>query len=145
MSPIPPLPAVEPPTIADIQRIAVTQNATLVEYSLVGDYQLYIWVIQPGGEVHFTSVNLQPLDQQNTSLTQLVRNTREKIEKKAESIPELRQLHELLIEPIASYLPDDPQARVILFPHGELFLLPFPALQDSNNTYLIQKQVVLNM
>ncbi|AFY82524.1 tetratricopeptide repeat protein [Oscillatoria acuminata] len=137
------IPAVEPPTIADIQRIAHTQNATLVEYSLVGDNQLYIWVIQPRGEVHFTSVNLQPLHEQNTSLTQLVRNTREKIEKKAESIPELRQLHQLLIEPIAPYLPEDPQARVILLPHGELFLLPFPALQDSTDTYLIQKHTLL--
>ncbi len=70
-------------------------------------------------------------------------HTREKISNKDSPIPELRQLHQLLIEPIAQYLPDDPEARVILIPQSELFLLPFPALQDAQGNYLIQNHTLL--
>ncbi len=39
-----------------------------------------------------------------------------------------KQLHQLLIEPIADLLPKDPAERVVFMPQESLFLLPFPAL-----------------
>ncbi len=54
-----------------------------------------------------------------------------------------QQLHEILIEPIAEFLPTDPEARVIFIPHGELFQVPFPALQDEEGNYLIEKYPIL--
>ncbi|GAB4200234.1 MAG: CHAT domain-containing protein [Coleofasciculaceae cyanobacterium] len=57
--------------------------------------------------------------------------------------PYLQELHRLLIEPVAEFLPTDPNARVIFIPHGKLFFVPFPALQDSNGQYLIQKHTIL--
>ncbi|MGB5959738.1 MAG: tetratricopeptide repeat protein, partial [Coleofasciculaceae cyanobacterium] len=64
---------VKPPTIEEIKLIAKTQNATLVQYSIVNDTfknqekeevrqsALYIWVVKPTGEVVFKQVDLKSL------------------------------------------------------------------------------------
>ena len=62
-----------PPTLEDIQRIAREQNATLVEYSIIFDYQLYIWVIPPQGEIQFQKKTLPE------SLKELVKFSRDSI------------------------------------------------------------------
>ncbi|HEY9605770.1 MAG TPA: CHAT domain-containing protein [Allocoleopsis sp.] len=73
--------ATEQPTIAPIQiaafrQVTQDQNATLVEYSQIYDWQLFIWVVKPNGEIAVRNVDLTPLKQQNTSLDQLVASTR---------------------------------------------------------------------
>jgi len=55
----------------------------------------------------------------------------------------LKQLHQLLIAPIADLLPSDPEAKVAFIPQGSLFLVPFAALQDAEGTYLIEKHTIL--
>ncbi|WP_293053609.1 MULTISPECIES: tetratricopeptide repeat protein [unclassified Moorena] len=57
--------------------------------------------------------------------------------------PRLQELHQLLIEPIADLLPFDENARVVFIPHRELFSVPFPALQDQEGKYLIEKHTIL--
>ena len=52
----------KPPSISEIRAIAKTQNATLVEYSIVGD-RLVIWVIQPSGEIEVRTTDLSALSQ----------------------------------------------------------------------------------
>ncbi|MEG4213754.1 CHAT domain-containing protein, partial [Microcoleus sp. S13_B4] len=142
---------------------AKSQKATLVQYSIVyDDFQiqgksesresaLYIWVIQPTGEITFREVDLKPLWQQhNASLTNLIVGNQEFLAVRSRSSlrstqlqPDLPTLHQLLIDPIASLLPKDPNAHVIFIPQGSLFQVPFPALQDANGTYLIQKHTIL--
>jgi CHAT domain-containing protein len=168
---------ITPPTIERLQQIAKQQNATLVEYSIIPDNfkingkqelresELYIWVIKPTGEVTFRKADLKSLrQQQNTSLAELVINSRKSINVRNRSEPatvvvelspqaqqrqlaqqrqKLQQLHQLLIEPIANLLPTDPQARVIFIPQEELFLVPFPALVDASGRYLIEKHTLL--
>jgi tetratricopeptide (TPR) repeat protein len=141
-----------------IQQTAKTQNAILVEYSIIYDEfkvngkqetkesALYIWVITPNGTITFRQVDLKPLWQtQHTQLADLVTTSRSAIgvrSRKNDFVPEtapllnptdqkrnLQQLHKLLIEPIADLLPKDPNDQVIFIPQGELFLVPFPALQ----------------
>jgi len=56
------LPQVDPPSIAEIKQIAKAQNATLVQYSLIPNTALYIWVIQPSGKIDFRSIDLKDLD-----------------------------------------------------------------------------------
>jgi CHAT domain-containing protein len=165
------------PSIELLQQIAKQQNATLVEYSIIYDdfkikgkeetheSELYIWVIKPTGEVTFCRSDLKPLwQQQNTSLAELVTNSREAIgvrnrsepasvvvelspqakqRREAQQRQKLQRLHQLLIEPIANLLPTDPQARVIFIPQSELFLVPFPALVDASGQYLIEKHTLL--
>ena len=202
-----------PPTLQHIRAIAAQQNATLVEYSILWDEHLYIWVVQPTGEINFRSVDLHKLQ---LSLNDLIPETRQAlgvrnrspypqpavrqrlafavgdrvrlisdapdydpweiiavdaqsdtlsltqssfppgvtIERPANDVAtkvethrakhlRLQQLHQLLIDPIADLLPAEPAARVIFMPQRELFLVPFPALQNAQGTYLIEKHTVL--
>jgi CHAT domain-containing protein/Tfp pilus assembly protein PilF len=159
---------IQPPTVAQIQKIAKEHNATLVQYSINTDEfkvgnkkdwkesQLYIWVIKPTGEIIFRTVDLKPLWQkQNISLVLLVSNTRQNIGARGLGLvsrpnvvqnnqPEsLQTLHQLLIEPIADALPANPSERVIFIPQSELFLVPFAALQDQKGNYLIDRHTIL--
>ena len=191
--------------IEQIQQIARQQNATLVEYSIVPNEKLYIYVVQPTGEIEFRAVDLP----EDISLAELVDNGRdciihkrqcrgnrdrtlptvgdlvefnddqfeepwqvvevdvrqgtlkvklegfegEPIERSITDVaaivnafnrPRLQQLHQLLIQPIADLLPDDENERVIFIPHQQLFLVPFPALQDEAGNYLIEKHTILS-
>ena len=149
------------PAIAEIQQIARDQNVTLVTYSLIFDQALYIWVVQPSGEIEFRWVELDGSDSlpnpiatidgpiyrgssDPSELDTLVAETRAGIGV-VEAIPteRLKDLHQVLIDPIADLLPSDPDANVVFIPQGSLFLVPFAALQAADDTYLIEKQTVL--
>ena len=147
---------VELPNLADIQRIAQQQQATLVEYSLVSTPEetalLYIWVIQPTGEITFRDVSLS---EQDISLARLVTHSRETMGVRhrggftwpsadtPDPTEQLQTLHQLLIEPIADVLPSDPLKQVIFIPQDELLLVPFAALQDASGRYLIEDHTIL--
>jgi len=151
------------PNQDQIRQIAKAQNATLVQYSIIYDYfqilgksksresALYIWVIQPTGEITFREVDLKPLWQKHkASLADLIIGNQEFLAVRSRGSfpalqpqPDLPTLHQLLIDPIASLLPKDPNARVIFIPQKSLFQVPFPALLDANGTYLIQKHTIL--
>ena len=155
---------VDPLTIAQIKAIAEKQNATLVEYSVIyedffvnqkrksQESELFIWVVKPSGEVSQRRVDLKPLwrDKQ-TSLGELVDQTRDALgvgrgNGRATYPALLRELHQLLINPIEDLLPTPIQGteknRLIIIPHRSLFLLPFPALQDAQGKYLIDKYIL---
>ncbi|MBS9396133.1 MAG: tetratricopeptide repeat protein [Dolichospermum sp. OL03] len=162
-------PAVDKPTIALLQKIAKQQNATLVQYSIIGDdfkidgkrqakqSELYIWVIKPTGEITFRKSDLKPLWQkENTTLAELVTISRESIGVRGRGAifvnpdpnapkpkPRFQTLHELLITPIADLLPKKDTEKVVFIPQSELFLVPFPALQDEKGKYLIEKHTIL--
>jgi tetratricopeptide (TPR) repeat protein len=201
------IPDIKPPNINRIQEIANSQNATFVEYSISFLEELFIWVIQPTGEIAFRQVDL---NYEHTSLKELVADSREaigirnrdfnptlkiypgdlvklhddapnwepwqvisvdkthnilsvcqsswpagltiprpatdvaaKVESSLTNHPRLQKLHQLLIEPIADLLPTDPAAKIIFIPQGELFFVPFVALQDAAGKYLIEKHTIL--
>jgi tetratricopeptide (TPR) repeat protein len=140
------------PNLAQIQQVARNQNATLVEYSLI-DETIYMWVIPPNGKINFGQSKLPP----NTNIQDLVNTSRNRLgvrskklspEEEREAIAlstaqaELKLLHKLLIVPISKYLPKDPNQRVIIIPQGELFFVPFVALRDSQNKYLIEQHTI---
>jgi CHAT domain-containing protein len=141
------------PNLENIRRIAKEQNATLVEYSIVSPDLLYIWVIKPTGEITFRSAKLNPQQPMN----RLVSNSRSgigvrssiRIQRVASAVApqvpldtSLTQLHQMLIDPIASELPKDPNQLVVFLPQGELFLLPFSALRDRQGKYLIERHTI---
>ncbi len=135
------------PKLARIQQIARTEKATLVEYSVIGD-RILIWVIKPTGQIIFHQTKLPP----KTTLKDLIVATRDGIganrrAKTKDDTPnptggDLKQLHQLLIAPIVKDLPTKPEERVIIIPQNELFLVPFAALQDAQDRYLIQKYTI---
>ncbi|MEB3216051.1 MAG: tetratricopeptide repeat protein, partial [Nostocales cyanobacterium 94392] len=148
----------ESPNLTQIQEIAKAQNATIVQYSLIPDIDkpqdslLYIWVIQPNGKIDFRSIDLAKLKLPLSDLITISRNVigargRSDVEIVAKINPQeqktrLQELHKLLIEPIENFLPQNPQARVIFIPQGDLFLTPFAALQDAKGKYLIEKHTI---
>ncbi|NER35964.1 MAG: CHAT domain-containing protein [Oscillatoria sp. SIO1A7] len=224
--------SVEPPDIEKIKQIAAAQNATLVQYSIIKqpfdrdgkrqilESEIYIWVVQPTGQVTFRSVDIfdiDPLWQQQENYIELAvsqarcfdplcrhrlrRQSRPQPKAKDLSytnessqselvskfdatrpytrhptpytpkptpqnlhptpltphtlphaqfpipnrvlFPGLQQFYNLLIEPIAGLLPADPNQRVIFIPQEELFMVPFPALQDADGRYLIEKHAIV--
>ncbi|MCL1469485.1 CHAT domain-containing protein [Argonema antarcticum] len=161
----PPLQANVNLSSAQIQQIAQSQKATIIEYSILIE-DIYIWVILPNGEIAFRRANLQPLQQLNQTLANLesiILKSRVSIgieEKDAEEqkikletefkrdnqgrYPLLQLLYEILISPIADLLPKHPNAKVIFIPHYNLFLVPFPALQNpADGSYLIENHTIL--
>ncbi|MEG4860365.1 CHAT domain-containing protein [Microcoleus sp. K1-B6] len=129
------------------------------------DSELYIWVIQPTEKIDFRRIALKGLVEEKTSLKALITEGRcfipSCLENKQRSQPgtnptrtrpiveerfldpSLQELYQLLIEPIADLLPQDPASRITFIPHESLFLVPFAALQDSSGNYLIEKHTIL--
>ncbi|MEQ8958306.1 MAG: CHAT domain-containing protein, partial [Coleofasciculus sp. C2-GNP5-27] len=145
-------------------QIAQEQNATIVEYSIV-DNDIYCWVISPTVNITFRRANLNPLQAENKTLTDLDDiilkarvsigvDERDKNGKKIKCesnelidahgrYPLLQLLYQILISPIADLLPPDPHTPLIIIPHYGLFLVPFSALQDANNRYFIEQHTLL--
>ncbi|MCG8368250.1 MAG: CHAT domain-containing protein [Pseudanabaenales cyanobacterium] len=137
----------------------------MVEYTLVPEDEfkfqgklrgratgLYIWVVQPTGEVAFRQVDLNREDLQLKDLIQFSRNafgvrSRGGFEPVLSEGPteteQLQKLHQLLIEPIIDLLPADEDDLVVFIPQEGLFMVPFPALKDANGQYLIQQHTIL--
>ncbi|MFS8117275.1 MAG: CHAT domain-containing protein, partial [Microcoleus sp.] len=160
---------ITPPNIEQIKQIAKTQNSTLVQYSIIyNDFkvegreksqesELYIWVIKPNGEVTFRYSNLKSiLQEQEISLAYYATTTRAylatargrgsmEVGQSDETLEtkRLKRLYQILIEPIADLLPNDPKHRVIFIPQKSLFVVPFPALIDAAGKYLIEKHTIL--
>ncbi|BAY24687.1 hypothetical protein NIES2100_44820 [Calothrix sp. NIES-2100] len=161
---------VNPPTVEEIKQVAKKQNATLVQYSIISEEvkiegkqqsqesEIYIWVIPPNGEISLRRVDLKTWrEKEKTTLADLIKQIQQingsGIERnkgivvqpgvKENSAKLLwKQLHQLLIQPIAELLPNKPESRVIFIPQDKLFLVPFAALQDANNKYLIEKHTI---
>ena len=171
------------PSVTDIQQIARDQNATLITYSVIFDQALYIWVVQPSGQLAFRSVEFDQADAHGRStnpiatldgpvypggselsaLDALVAESRSGIgviasppnepsllnEPSSPNVLDtpndhrLKDLYQVLIDPIADLLPADPTSNLIFVPQGNLFLVPFAALQDTEGTYLIENHTVL--
>ncbi|WP_196358204.1 CHAT domain-containing tetratricopeptide repeat protein [Nodosilinea nodulosa] len=154
-----------PPGVSEIQQIACDTHTTLVTYSLFSDQALYIWVVSPSGDIQFRVVNFKDADNpdvsinpivalsdgplyrgrpDNSELTTLVSDLRATIAIESTNRPDqLKALYQTLIAPIADLLPTDPAARVAFIPQGNLFLVPFAALQAPDGTYLIQNHTIL--
>ncbi|MBE9080364.1 CHAT domain-containing protein [Romeria aff. gracilis LEGE 07310] len=150
------------PTIAGIQKIAYEANTTLVTYSTIGNQILHIWVIRPSGNIGFRSIDFSSSDynpittlsgidgplyrgaEEPSELSNLVAETRSaSLNVISTETEQLKELHQILIDPIADLLPTDPADKVAFIPQGSLFLVPFAALQDEEGTYLVEKHTIL--
>ena len=156
------------PNLEQIRRIAAEERATLVEYSIAyeanpviplqfSNYEmlpaaaLFIWVVQPSGQISFRKV---VFGKQGVSLAGLVVKTRDSMGARgrgAAPLPGLsagmsrqilQEMYSLLIAPIEDLLPADPDARVILVPQDLLYLVPFAALQDQAGRYFVEKHTL---
>ena len=157
-------------TLDSIKATAKDQNATIVTYAVTHQFgnpelesELYTWVIQPDGTIHFKATNLSSTPE--TAPVQLIASSRSKNPLKqlitrsnktraamktesdrpetyAQYASASKSAYQLLIEPIQQWLPKNSSDRVIFVPQGELFLVPFQALQNSQGQYLIQNHTL---
>ncbi|MBP0013247.1 MAG: CHAT domain-containing protein [Roseofilum sp. SBFL] len=138
-----------------IRQVAQTQNATLVEYSIVTE-ELYIWVIQPTGNIEFrrSPITGSELDDLENLILRARASIGIKEKDKNGQTPKLnpeetphegylKYLYNILIAPITDLLPADPEARAIFIPHYALYLVPFAALQNPQGRYLIEDHTLL--
>ncbi|NEO83377.1 MAG: CHAT domain-containing protein [Spirulina sp. SIO3F2] len=128
----------DPLTVDEIQTVVQQQQVVLVEYAVINDRELLIWVVQPTGEIVVRSV--VRADDAPSLIQTVARGRRLLSSRRLEAQQQLLQeLYDLLIEPIADLLPTDPSIDLILVPQDELFLVPFAALLDDSATPLVAK------
>ncbi|MCT0254612.1 CHAT domain-containing protein [Synechocystis sp. CS-94] len=149
----------EKPTIAALKKIAGDRQSTLVTYALIptqdlsAPLKLYVYVISPSGTMEFRQMDFNQ-DLKDVDFVELLQTTRQSVTRRSPSdiiarrtaqevSASLQQLHQILIDPIADLLPKNANAPVIFIPQGALFGIPFPALQDSDGQYLIDKHTIL--
>jgi CHAT domain-containing protein/tetratricopeptide (TPR) repeat protein len=131
----------------------------------VRETQLLIWVIQTNGKVSFCSVKLSPPSEKqknslgflsdlvpklygilNPDLENKPVSTTVNHQENSHSNPIsdiLKELYQLLIQPISHLLPTSPDIPVIFIPQGFLFLLPFSTLLDAEGKFLIEKHTIV--
>ena len=158
------------PSIAEVQAIARNSQSTLVEYSLLNTRgldpnKLLIWVIRPSGEVDLREIHIEPRsnpsalsDLLQSVLSALVHDAQQdfgthierrdlsesqRLKLRTDDSSPLKTLYQYLIAPIQELLPSDQTQNVILVPHGDLFLLPFAALQEpETGQFLIERHTL---
>ncbi|MGR3279116.1 CHAT domain-containing protein [Acaryochloris marina NIES-2412] len=149
------------PNLQELRQVAKQQNATLVEYAYVADekfiargklygkfIKIYIWVVQPSGQINFKEVQLTSVQTQLLKQAGNWANDWSDLPEQEQALKQQfqklhRDLYEILITPIQDLLPKDPNSPVIFIPYRELFQVSYPALQAPDGTYLIQKHTIL--
>ncbi len=103
--------------------------------------------MSPEGDINFKSV---PLGINQSALVELARRDLTRTEdprddasakKGLTSKDALSELHQLLIDPIADFLPKNAQQHVSCIPQGALFLVPLAALPDAGGIPLVVKHI----
>ncbi|NER97443.1 MAG: CHAT domain-containing protein [Symploca sp. SIO1B1] len=54
----------------------------------------------------------------------------------------LKTLYQALIEPVEDALPQEDDSPIVFIPQGSLFSVPFSALQNSSNEYLVDRYII---
>ena len=161
------LPMTGPLEMEEIRRFGARHRVAIVMFMCGADkdLDLLVWVLGkdgvvtcrrlaiPPGEgslrqlVKLTRSHVLPSDQQQRDLAPLESSDDEGHERQpAAAAPQstsespLRRCHQILIEPIAAVLADEP--RVLLLPDRELYALPFAALRDASGVHLIEKHTL---
>jgi CHAT domain-containing protein len=107
-------------------------DSTLLAY-WTGATEIVAWVLAADGTIH---ARVLPLT------TARIRALTLALEKGLPSPPgpePARELYDLLVKPIAGWLPSGTGRRLTIVPHGPLFALPFAALKDTRGRYLVER------
>lgn len=131
-----------PASLPVVRAAARRRHATLVEY-FVGGENVYAWVANPDGRVSGTTIGCARHDLD--ALVEATRRESERPRSSAEPVPAgdpWRRLHQLLVEPLAGLLPADPEALVILAPHGPLWAVPFAGLRDASGRLFVEQHTL---
>ncbi|WP_075883639.1 CHAT domain-containing protein [Candidatus Protochlamydia sp. W-9] len=155
----------------DMQALAQKLHTCLVVYSLASESMdsITVWIIPSQGKITYQQLPLGILTEEFKAATQVFKTfpfiaetrtigtplesfleelTRGGSDKNVHSSnsqafkKHLKNWYEILITPIASYLPKDPQQVVTIIPDGFLSQIPFAAFLDNEGKYLIEKHPI---
>jgi CHAT domain-containing protein len=138
-----------PSAAADLVATATRLQSTLVVY-WVGDEELFIWAVSPGGDVQARRVpvlqsrlrelirDTAPFTGSSDGVATMVTRGDATIPVRATKATAWRALYDLLIQPIRSSLPKAPGALLTIVPQGPLLNLSFAALQNTQGRYLLE-------
>lgn len=137
-----------PPTTDEIKSLVAKSNTTVIEYFMVAD-KLYIWVVKPDGQTTMPDpVQLvsQDLSRKIAEANKLITSTPKSMEdlRRLEKARQgaLKELYTLLVKPVEEHLPKNPEEVVTFVPHRDLFAVPFAALVNADNKYLIENHTL---
>jgi CHAT domain-containing protein/tetratricopeptide (TPR) repeat protein len=125
--------SVSAPSLGDLSAAAMRRGATILEY-FASDQAVFIWVVGSDGKTHAATSGVGM-----TELELLVERSRAADDAGRRA---LRDLHRILVEPVARWLPSDPERLVIVIPHGPLFLVSFAGLLDGEGRYLAERHTL---
>ena len=134
---------VRPPGLDEIREQARRHGAAILEYS-TGRERSVVFAIGPQGTVRSAPIaaGAPDLARRIAALRRalagdgaVVRTTGGRGAAEAA----LRELYALLVAPVAGALPAGAGGRVIVVPHGPLFLLPFAGLVAPDGSYLVER------
>ncbi len=150
-----------PLSLQEIKDIVAAQKGIVIEYFLLPDHScptenqeekdcIAIWGVTSEGntpEVKIkmiqVPVSIMQLNADINRLMELMAEGLASENKRLEVAGLLRRLNDKLIEPLEKHqlLPVDPEVEtlVTVIPHGNLFSVPFAALLDGTDRYLVEK------
>jgi|Transcript_93571 CHAT domain-containing protein len=134
--------------LMDIRRTACDCDATLVYYSTIPHEKLlYVWVVPPSStdKIAFRQLAID-VEQMEGGIVTLGRSLARNSGINPQSVWKrvLCQLHSLILEPIASLLPSDPNSLVCFVPsEGAMTGLPFAALIAADDSFLITRHTIM--
>jgi len=128
--------SVPPLSLDGIRAEAHRRRATILEYFTTDD-RSFVFAVVPGGAVRAVII-----PRGTASLADTVLDLRQELDAGGPASAALRELHEVLVAPVAELMPDDPEALLVIVPHGALALLPFAALTDPGGAYLVERHTL---
>ena len=152
-------------TFEDMKGMARDRDTTILVYAIV-EQRLYIWAISPSGNLTFEQVDPAIVGIPITAVADRARQaanfplndftfSQEKYrldlqatrsdggdDLSADDPEHLKRIYRLLIQPIEAHLPRDPGARLLIVPHRELSTVPFAALLDGRDRFLVDRYAI---
>ncbi len=124
-----------PTNIPEVIKTVRERKLTVIEY-LVGEKSSVAFTVDPAGRI---SATVLPVDESTLSeqISQVMAGARSGSEKAYQ--PALKALYgELLPQTVRKYLPITSDDQIVIIPDGVLYNLPFAALVDDNDQYLVE-------
>ncbi len=132
------------PDLKELKELVKASHGYVLEYFAAGD-KLYIWLVNPLGEVEIAAVSAishKELVQKVTAAYQAIITPPKTITDLLASNQRRQQhmidLYKILIEPVKAKLPKNPEDVITVIPQAELFKVPFAALTDPSGRLFIE-------
>jgi CHAT domain-containing protein/tetratricopeptide (TPR) repeat protein len=128
-------PAAFPEMVTAARRL----DSTLVAY-WVGEAETFVWIVRPDGRlasarIAITSAQLTSMVQDATGAGRPAGGL---LIGGGSSARPWRALYRTLFGPVREHLPTAAGSRLTIVPHGPLFGVPFAALRDASDRYLVE-------